>query len=676
MRNLALLAAVVVASVAGCAASAKDDALVAEDRAAAIDEPHGIAGAPLPTPSRSGSVIARSPKNDALYIADEDHALVRRLAMPLDVNQPQVTKPTPGVPAQVLALDGKVLVTVRDPAMLLVLDDRGDGELHESARINLPADAWGIAVTKDEHTALVTSAWTSKVTAIDLTTNQVTGTVDVAREPRGIVIADDGSHAYVSHLVGAKLTRLDLDDDGKLLAPTRVSLPASPLRAPIGTALDASLGYSLVLSDDGSRLFAPRHALGAMGDRYWYGSPTVDVLLTRDDSPLVAQRTASAKIVVVKDPALDEVHLSLGAMPFTEVPSMAQPRAAVYRASTRTLLVASEGNDTLVEMSATAIDPAVRPIGTYYLGDRRSQKWQTASFCGAPSGIALSADEALAYVFCRSTDDLAIVSLDREGVAGMKLDESPFSKTANIGRRLFFFAGDDRTSGGLACAGCHPDGRDDGHVWHEAVGPMTGGPIFVADRHAITNASDEPLGYARQTPMLAGHVSAKGPYGWHAQSADLGERAMEGFTLHRWDGGWAEPETQKILAAPIAAYLREGLAPPPVVDHDLTTEEARGKQLFESESVGCASCHTPATGYTDRYAYQFDLPARPGFEADPNGAFKTPSLLSVGGTAPYLHDGSEPTLEALIDDNRDRMGHTSQLSKSDRAALVAFLRTL
>jgi cytochrome c peroxidase len=56
--------------------------------------------------------------------------------------------------------------------------------------------------------------------------------------------------------------------------------------------------------------------------------------------------------------------------------------------------------------------------------------------------------------------------------------------------------------------------------------------------------------------------------------------------------------------------------------------------------------------------------------------FKTPSLLFVGGTPPYFHDGSAATLEEVLEKNRDRMGKTSHLSPDDRAALVAFLRTL
>jgi cytochrome c peroxidase len=63
-------------------------------------------------------------------------------------------------------------------------------------------------------------------------------------------------------------------------------------------------------------------------------------------------------------------------------------------------------------------------------------------------------------------------------------------------------------------------------------------------------------------------------------------------------------------------------------------------------------------------------------ELEDDWRFKTPSLLYVGGTPPYYHDGSSSTLEELIERNGNRMGHTKQLSNGDRAALIAFLRTL
>jgi cytochrome c peroxidase len=72
---------------------------------------------------------------------------------------------------------------------------------------------------------------------------------------------------------------------------------------------------------------------------------------------------------------------------------------------------------------------------------------------------------------------------------------------------------------------------------------------------------------------------------------------------------------------------------------------------------------------------------------DPNDrwAYKTPSLRNVALTAPYMHDGSLPTLEAVVDfyngggiDNPDKSPLLSalHLAPDERTALVAFLRAL
>ena len=68
--------------------------------------------------------------------------------------------------------------------------------------------------------------------------------------------------------------------------------------------------------------------------------------------------------------------------------------------------------------------------------------------------------------------------------------------------------------------------------------------------------------------------------------------------------------------------------------------------------------------------------ARRGFLDETKRPFLVPSLRFVGGTPPYYHDGSAPSLTALVDDNHNRMGQTKHLSPQDRAALVAYLETL
>jgi cytochrome c peroxidase len=66
-------------------------------------------------------------------------------------------------------------------------------------------------------------------------------------------------------------------------------------------------------------------------------------------------------------------------------------------------------------------------------------------------------------------------------------------------------------------------------------------------------------------------------------------------------------------------------------------------------------------------------------------AFKTPGLREITRRAPYMHDGSVPTLEAVMDHYReggvDRPSRSAQmkpiaLSKQEQADVIAFMRTL
>ncbi len=69
-----------------------------------------------------------------------------------------------------------------------------------------------------------------------------------------------------------------------------------------------------------------------------------------------------------------------------------------------------------------------------------------------------------------------------------------------------------------------------------------------------------------------------------------------------------------------------------------------------------------------------------------NGLFKAPTLRNIALTAPYMHDGSFPTLESVIE-HYNSGGHFADnvvigsitqlnLSEYDKAALLAFLQTL
>ncbi len=682
-----------------------------------------------------GSTLALSETGDALFVADEDHKQIERLPLPLDQEVASQVRLLPGRPAQLVVLPRthRVLVTIRDPGMLLVLKPSpgNQADLTEEGRVPLPADAWGVAVDEDEHAAVVTSAWTHQVSWVDLDKLAVVASVSVPREPRGVVILphekDGGTPtAYVSHLVGAPLTKVRLE--GASLKVQRIALPPSPMRTPAGETATASLGYSLVLSPEEDRLFAPRQALGVLGAQAWAGATTVDVLSLHDDKPLAPVPLGSASRVAIaagantnnSDELLDPTQFSGSPLLFP------QPRAAVFRRGAKSLLIASEGANDVVELDTLTRDPSLHWLTTYVLPSSHPEKDVTLR-CLAPSGLALSPKEETLFIHCRATDLVVQVRLERtllrdvspEALESPKKTLPAVSATASAsasalaslqplwkrndplwaalvrydpksnfqqGRQLYYSGDIFEVSGGLGCAGCHPDGRDDGFTWHEATFTTPTSNLatnFVSTPEVIPTAlGGQPSqqvvpGYARRTPMLAGRVDATGPFGWHGESADLLARLKEGFGLHRWGGLSLNEKVFASYGPPLVEFVLHGLVPPPREPHTLTPAESHGRELFLSDKTNCGSCHTPDSRYTNHQALPLPaLSALPSFDPEPNQAFKTPSLLFLEGHAPYFHDGSASSIEALVTENHTRMGNTDALTPEERADLIAFLKTL
>jgi len=154
------------------------------------------------------------------------------------------------------------------------------------------------------------------------------------------------------------------------------------------------------------------------------------------------------------------------------------------------------------------------------------------------------------------------------------------------------------------------------------------------------------------------------------------------------------PET---IAKAIATYERtvvSGRAPFDAwIEGDETAispQAVRGFVLFNTKAR-CTDCHS-GWNFTDDSFHDIGLASTdigrakilPGIEKM-NYAFKTPGLREISLRGPYMHDGSVPTLEAVMDHyNRggiERPSRSAQIkplafSKQECDDLVAFMRTL
>jgi cytochrome c peroxidase len=124
----------------------------------------------------------------------------------------------------------------------------------------------------------------------------------------------------------------------------------------------------------------------------------------------------------------------------------------------------------------------------------------------------------------------------------------------------------------------------------------------------------------------------------------------------------------------------------------LTAAEARGQVLFFSDRTQCSSCHT-GFNFTDNSFrnnglyndYEDTGRHRVTTDSADVGKFRVPTLRNIALTAPYMHDGSLPSLKAVLQHyNQGGNSHANQdplirplgLSESELTDLETFLSTL
>ena len=650
--------------------------------------------------ARQGSTVALVRWGGATiaYVADEDEGAIQTIDV--DGGALRATTKLGGSPAQLLVLaDGRVAVTLRDRGTVVLLEPGAVVErpLTSLCHTTLTSEPFGIAATPDGRELVVTTAWGHRLDVLDAATLAPRFDIDLPREPRAVLVDDKGERAFVAHVVGAKLSVVDL---GERPAVRTVDLA---VKRQMGTQLDdrqqaGCQGFALAKSVDVSasggasdaaldgkelpRATAPRPPPRATPRASPAPSiapavaPSVDAPRAPDaganDARPAGRPTLSGRIflpMVTVDPGNAAVRSSgYGTRPgvsselamVSVVDASAErpmtrsvvgevghrskecllPRSAVFAPRSSSLLVTCLGVDAVLELDARGLDPSRL--------ERR--RWSVPA---GPTGVALDEGRERAVVWSQFERALSVVRLDGAAQpAPLRL--APTTKVSPelaAGRILFHKSDDTRISqDGRACASCHPDGRDDALTWSTPDG-------------------------ARQTLMLAGRLTSTEPFGWSGKNPSVREHVTH--TLERLQGTGLKADDAQL--ASLLAYI--GSMRGPSTDRpegEGAALVARGKELFFAREQGCASCHVGGPG-TD--AARHDVRRRaPGVTASrapgESDVIDTPSLRFVGGTAPYFHDGRFQTLEDLLASSDHAMGRTLQLGRRDRQALALYMETL
>lgn len=241
------------------------------------------------------------------------------------------------------------------------------------------------------------------------------------------------------------------------------------------------------------------------------------------------------------------------------------------------------------------------------------------------------------------------------------------------GKRLFW-ASDARItrSGYISCANCHPDGREDGRTWdftdrgeglrntsslaNMGTGEATADPALglATGRLHWTGNFDEAQDFEND---IRGHFGGSGLLSeadWKLSSSTLGEaKAGRSLALDQ-----------------LATYLHSLSEAP----WSGSVADEAGAEAFAQ--AGCGACHSgPHLTDSERQGeVRHDVGTLSAWSGQRMGAeldgLDTPTLKGVWDTAPYLHDGSAPSLEEAI------LAHDSaaELDEETVAKIAAWLQ--
>lgn len=535
--------------------------------------------------------------------------------------------------------DGGVLVSDADSGSLIRTDTTGA----RRDQLAIGANAGLLVYDPVERRAYVADRTGDRIVVVSVGDGlRVVGTWKTPAEPYGLALTPDRHTVLATTIADRTLVALDARTAGT--PRWRMTLDAEPRGvaiAPDGTravvtSLTSGAIAQIALADQklARRLPLPltlhpgSRARGAFAVAFVGDTSVTSFQL---DVPVASEPSESGHYGGGFLPPITH-HLAFsragGEQALAET-SVREPRALAWDGAHDVLYIAGLASDDVVAVAkASQVD--INLAETAPLGQR----------CGA-DGLAVGSDGGL-FVWCSFTRTVVHFAapkkpgMIRTKQTGPELVASTLDATRHAGMVMFHTANEHISSfGAMSCGSCHLDGRADGLSWLIGKGAL-------------------------QTPVLGGRIAGTAPYKWDGKAADLPHSLKA--TVTRLGGDGLSKRDLAALTAFVESMpsVRAPAREPAAV--------ARGRALFESAELGCASCHE-GSAYTDRDQHAFgDAPE-----------FDTPGLAALAASAPYFHDGTAATLEEVVRDRGAVHGMADEakaLTPSQVADLVAFLETL
>lgn len=268
-----------------------------------------------------------------------------------------------------------------------------------------------------------------------------------------------------------------------------------------------------------------------------------------------------------------------------------------------------------------------------------------------PRGISLSPNGSTIATVAYFAGELYLISAAQNNITStISLGSQPEADSIRRGE-IAYFDGSTTPQGWLSCATCHPFARTDGFNWDEA---------------------NDGLGNYKNTKT---HVNTfeYTPKTWRGIRPDAATSTKAGYKFAKF----IMPTEQELTD--VENYMRSLTAedsPYRNANGTMTADALAGQRIFESSTAKCSSCHS-GEYFTNMKKYDVGTVDSQDKSQGFTDGYIVPTLIELWRTAPYLHDGTAPTLMDVINQNRnDQHGKVSHLTTKEKEQLVAYMQQI
>lgn len=600
----------------------------------AATPPPTISGGSLAVTSDGKQIVAADPDRDMVYLIDASTLAVRRISL------------APGSEPGRVSLDrsGGAHVALRGSGKLVRVDLANASVAAETSVCRHPR---GVAFDAKNNVVAV-SCMDGQLVSLDPVSHRESARLTLQTDLRDVVVNDAGARWIARYRSAELLT----------FSGSSVKSVTRPAQARRTGFVGGELAFDLIVGPSEGPAMVP---VAPQSD-------TVSLSPALAWRAFASQRGGAWMLHQLSQD--DEVVITTGGYGggCQTITSGAITEFAADGAPVRTLPILLRGLSVDAAISPDEKWLAVASPGAFALSQGTLQLYATTNAVGSdglpspmPSQLPCNAPVAetgsenqivavafdatgLLYALSREPAELQIYELQVVGSSG------PFTLTQVVPMRRVTIALDTRSmrdtghdlfhadvGQGLACASCHGEVLEDGHVWNfQNVGP-------------------------RRTQNLRGGLLTTTPFHWDGDMMSMGHLVDEVMTGRM--GGFP---VELSFATALGQWLEQQPALTlPALD---AAAVARGKELFDAEQTACSTCHSGK-----------NLTNNESWDVGTGGKFQVPGLLGLGLRPPYMHNGCAKTLLERFDPNcggGDAHGKTSQLSAAQRLDLVAYLSTL